>query len=264
MMAFVIEGFLSVPKFSHMRKKGEPSTDMADRLSFSDISFDDITNGVSLFVATKQGWVYQIRRSWKVREVPVSESTIFDYEWKIYPSREHLEAGGRKKKWWLDLVRPDNWEESRISNFRVDRREITRIPTNYQHREWGLYYILRLSEEGFILEHSNHNYDGGGLNEGNYYTHTLFPLRDPLTVYQFEVASAVYHAGEFDPGLVYSPFDEPHKWEEKIAEMSDEDKAELMERVMSESLERMSDPAYLVDSLTHLCSRFQCNHFGSS
>ena len=109
-----------------MRQKGDPSTDMADRPSSSDISLDDITSWVALFVATKQGWRYQIRRSWKVREVPVSESTIFDYEWKIYPS--HYSVKG-----------PSDTDE-------------VAAPVAF---ESGAFYIFRLSEEGFILEHSN-------------------------------------------------------------------------------------------------------------
>ena len=33
----------------------------------------------------EKGWGYQIRRRWSVREKPVSESSIEDYEWKLIP-----------------------------------------------------------------------------------------------------------------------------------------------------------------------------------
>ena len=33
----------------------------------------------------EKGWGYQIRRKWSVREKPVSESSIEDYEWKLIP-----------------------------------------------------------------------------------------------------------------------------------------------------------------------------------
>ena len=36
-------------------------------------------------VCEVKGWVRQIRRKWSVREKPVSESTIDDYEWKLIP-----------------------------------------------------------------------------------------------------------------------------------------------------------------------------------
>ena len=33
----------------------------------------------------EKGWGYQIRRKWSVREKPVSESSVEDYEWKLIP-----------------------------------------------------------------------------------------------------------------------------------------------------------------------------------
>ena len=109
----------------------------------SKISFDDITNWVTRLVATKQGWRYQIRRSWKVRHLPVSETTKFDYEWKIYPS---LEQSSRA---WTgttsdqihdssamgEIVGPEQWE--------------------------GLYFVFSLRADGFVLEHSNYRASGG-------------------------------------------------------------------------------------------------------
>lgn len=39
---------------------------------------------------TSKGWVHQTRRSWSVRERPVSDSPVEDYEWKLIP-----DAGGQ-------------------------------------------------------------------------------------------------------------------------------------------------------------------------
>jgi hypothetical protein len=36
-------------------------------------------------VCEAEGWGHQIRQKWSVREKPVSESTIDDYEWKLIP-----------------------------------------------------------------------------------------------------------------------------------------------------------------------------------
>ena len=36
-------------------------------------------------VCEAKGWGHQIRRKWSVREKPVVESTIADYEWKLLP-----------------------------------------------------------------------------------------------------------------------------------------------------------------------------------
>jgi hypothetical protein len=36
-------------------------------------------------VCHAKGWRHQIRRKWSVRQQPVSESTIEDYEWKLIP-----------------------------------------------------------------------------------------------------------------------------------------------------------------------------------
>lgn len=36
----------------------------------------------------EKGWACQIRRKWSVREKPVSESSVEDYEWKLIPSGE--------------------------------------------------------------------------------------------------------------------------------------------------------------------------------
>lgn len=39
-------------------------------------------------VCEAKGWRHQIRRKWSVREKPVAESSIEDYEWKLIPSVE--------------------------------------------------------------------------------------------------------------------------------------------------------------------------------
>ncbi len=36
----------------------------------------------------KKGWGSQIRRKWSVREKPVSESSVDDYEWKLIPGAD--------------------------------------------------------------------------------------------------------------------------------------------------------------------------------
>jgi hypothetical protein len=36
-------------------------------------------------VCKAKGWGHQIRRKWSVREKPVTESTIDDFEWKLIP-----------------------------------------------------------------------------------------------------------------------------------------------------------------------------------
>jgi hypothetical protein len=37
-------------------------------------------------VCHAKGWRHQIRRKWAVREQPVADSTLEDYEWKLVPS----------------------------------------------------------------------------------------------------------------------------------------------------------------------------------
>ena len=39
-------------------------------------------------VCEANGWGHQIRRKWSVREKPVAESPIDDYEWKLIPDAE--------------------------------------------------------------------------------------------------------------------------------------------------------------------------------
>ena len=36
----------------------------------------------------KKGWGSQIRRKWSVRDTPVSESSVDDYEWKLIPDAD--------------------------------------------------------------------------------------------------------------------------------------------------------------------------------
>lgn len=35
--------------------------------------------------ADRKGWKWQVRRAWAVREEPLKESDIFDFEWKLIP-----------------------------------------------------------------------------------------------------------------------------------------------------------------------------------
>ncbi len=39
-------------------------------------------------VCLKQGWGHQIRRKWSVRDKPVSQSLVDDYEWKLIPAAD--------------------------------------------------------------------------------------------------------------------------------------------------------------------------------
>ena len=39
-------------------------------------------------VCERRGWGHQIRRKWSIRETPVSESTIDDFEWKLIPGAQ--------------------------------------------------------------------------------------------------------------------------------------------------------------------------------
>jgi len=143
---------IAAPRTSETGYSPQKSLDFA-----SNISIDDITSWIARFVATKQGWRYQIRRSWKVREVPVSESTKFDYEWKIYPPLGQIGEWG----WSTDI-----WSFNGPS----DRDEIIAPLPNRD----GLFYIFRLSEEGFILEHSNEEMSGNPFWIAN--TTTIIPF----------------------------------------------------------------------------------------
>jgi len=68
----------------------------------------------------KQGWGSQIRRKWSVRDKPVSESSVDDYEWKLIPS-------GRVR---LPEQEPRDFDE-------------------------GVYYVLSLDRRAkkFVLQH---------------------------------------------------------------------------------------------------------------
>ena len=56
---------------------------------------DEISNQWMAYIDTevraaceKKGWGSQIRRKWSVRDKPVSESSVDDYEWKLIPAAE--------------------------------------------------------------------------------------------------------------------------------------------------------------------------------
>jgi hypothetical protein len=77
-----------------------------------------------------KGWGQQIRRKWTVRERPVEESPIDDYEWKLIPS-----AQGR-----LADTPPGDYE--------------------------GTYYVLRFEKcnGGFVLQHDTSHCGRMGLH----------------------------------------------------------------------------------------------------
>lgn len=70
-----------------------------------------------------KGWGSQIRRKWSVREKPVMESSLEDYEWKLIPDAE-----GRLP----DAQAPDGIDE-------------------------GMYYVLSYDKlaQRFVLQHDN-------------------------------------------------------------------------------------------------------------
>ena len=78
----------------------------------------------------KKGWGSQIRRKWSVRDKPVSESSVEDYEWKLIP-----DADARlPEQEPLDIV------------------------------DEGIYYVLRLDRRAkkFVLQHdTEHSGDFG-------------------------------------------------------------------------------------------------------
>ena len=100
---------------------------------------DFVTASVRNFTESV-GWTYQIRRSWLAREKPVSESDISDYEWKIIPSLDDIEARGGNREVWSFQKIPSSDE----------------VVTSEPFGD-GLYYTLRpsLTMMSFFLEHSN-------------------------------------------------------------------------------------------------------------
>jgi hypothetical protein len=74
-----------------------------------------------------KGWASQIRRKWSVRDKPVSESSVDDYEWKLIPS------AGARLPWQVPHV-------------------IDEVPNAIDE---GIYYVLSLDRRGskLILQH---------------------------------------------------------------------------------------------------------------
>ena len=84
----------------------------------------------------RKGWKWQVRRDWAVREKPVKESNIFDYEWKLIP----CQVRGR---------------ESVAGSVSLDKRE-------FDFEGW--YYVLRLRDERTLeLSHGNDWAPGDGM-----------------------------------------------------------------------------------------------------
>jgi hypothetical protein len=80
----------------------------------------------------RKGWGSQIRRKWSVRDKPVSESSVDDYEWKLIP-----DAHGR-----LPEQEPlDGIDE-------------------------GIYYVLRLDRRAkkLVLQHDTEHFGDDGLH----------------------------------------------------------------------------------------------------
>lgn len=137
------------------------------QFSMAEVGFDNPFDDESGLKDTKKDtkdepgeWRYQIRRSWKVRDVPVSESTKFDYEWKIFPN---------------NMDAPSDVDEV-----------LTPLPDGD-----GVFYIFRLSEDGFILEHSN------AVMSGNPYW-----LANTTTIIPF--------GGKWNWGRDEGPEEDPH------------------------------------------------------
>jgi len=86
--------------------------------------------------AERKGWKWQVRRDWAVRERPVKESNIFDYEWKLIP---HQVFGRRS-------VEGSVW---------LGKRE-------YDFEGW--YYVLRLRDQSTLeLIHGNDRSPGPNM-----------------------------------------------------------------------------------------------------
>ncbi len=79
-------------------------------------------------VCRMNSWQCQVRRKWSVREKPVAESPVEDYEWKIYPFSIKDEL---VEDWWL--MDAKQWQ--------------------------GIYYLVSVDRPGekFVLQHdTNH------------------------------------------------------------------------------------------------------------
>lgn len=99
--------------------------------------------------AERRGWRWQLRRDWKVREKPVDESDIFDYEWKLIP--------------WDTRSRQDVSRDLRLGD------------TEFVE---GWYYVLRLRDE-VTLEFIHDNDWSPGHGMGGWWSnqHTCTVMR---------------------------------------------------------------------------------------
>jgi hypothetical protein len=73
-------------------------------------------------VCQPRGWRHQIRRKWSIRDKPVSDSGIDDYEWKLIPDAQRGPADAPRELW----------------------------------DEEGVYYVLwfNMAQASFFLQHS--------------------------------------------------------------------------------------------------------------
>jgi hypothetical protein len=118
-------------------------------------------------------WACQVRRKWSVREKPVAESSLEDYEWKLIP----------------DLLPRPEWEL------------IPGLPPRPAFEfEEGVYYVLRFDRRSltFILQHdTTHGCDFG-------------PHMDLSTSTEIHLEGLYAMKLRHDQGLGYKrPLDEP-------------------------------------------------------
>ena len=124
-------------------------------------------------VCEARGWRYQVRRKWSVREKPVADSSISDYEWKLCPGlRLHWPA-------WNALIRR-GWRLLRSTTPGPDPSLRDVAPTDGSQPagsddsfEEGIYYVLSFDgpNRSFVLKHSTTF--GDGLEEPEVETRTV-------------------------------------------------------------------------------------------
>ena len=116
-----------------------------------DSLMDLITSEVKK-LCLEMGMAWQIRRKWDVREKPVDQSTISDYEWKIIP-----------------IVEPNGSTFSPGENVSEDFVE-------------GSYYLLFVKESQIFLEHS-------GRHVGIYHPSTTcshYVVQDLMWIHEYQ------------------------------------------------------------------------------
>ena len=93
--------------------------------------------------AERKGWKWQVRRDWAVREKPVRESNIYDYEWKLIPDQVFVQTGPTAGS--VSLYKREQGIEG-------------------EHSPEGWYYVLRLRDQRTLeLSHGNDWSPGDGF-----------------------------------------------------------------------------------------------------